>query len=62
MPGHVSEVYVFDALAVNMNFVFLGQTRDPFGDSPLGSVALIDKRRNDCDPDAWHSFGALPTG
>ena len=62
MPSHAGKVHVFDALAVNMNFVFLGQASDPFGDAPLGTVALIDERRNNGNPDGWHSFGALPTG
>ncbi len=43
MPFHAREIHVFHALAVNMDFVFLRQARDPFGDAPLGSVALIDE-------------------
>ena len=62
VPSHAGEVHVFDALAVNMNFVFLGQPRDPFGDAPLGSVAFIDEGRNNGNPDGWHSLAALPTG
>ena len=59
---HTCEVHILDTLAVNMNFVFLGKASDPFGDSPFGSVAFVDKRRNNGDPDGWHSFAALPTG
>ena len=62
VPSHAGEVHVFDALAVNMNFVFLGQPRNPFGDAPLGSVAFIDERRNDGNADRRHSLAALPTG
>ena len=62
VPSHAGEVHIFDALAVNMNFVFLGQPRDPFGDAPLGSVAFIDEGGNNRDPDGWHSLAALPTG
>jgi hypothetical protein len=25
-------------------------------------VAFIDERRNNGNPDGWHSFAALPTG
>ncbi len=62
VPAHAREVHVFDALAVNMNFVFLRQAGDPFGDAPLGSVALIDEGRNNRNADRRHSFENLPTG
>jgi hypothetical protein len=43
MPSHPCEVHILDALAVDMNFIIFLKTSDPFSDSPLGSVALVNE-------------------
>jgi hypothetical protein len=41
MPLDLAEIYVFDAFAVEMDFVRIGETLDLFGHASFRPVALV---------------------
>jgi hypothetical protein len=49
MPGDEFERNIFHALAINVNLKTFSEPRNAFRHPPLGSVALVDERRNDCE-------------
>jgi hypothetical protein len=49
MPVEPCEIHVFHALAIEMDIEVFEQLRNPFSHLPLGTVALVDEWRDDCE-------------
>jgi len=50
MPDNLRKIEVFDFLAINVDLKFAGELGDPFDYNALGSVTLVEERRNDRQP------------
>jgi hypothetical protein len=53
MPGNFRKIEILDVLAINVNLETVRQARNPFDNTPFGSVALVKEGRYDCQP--WPS-------
>ena len=54
MPGDLVEVEILNPVAVNVDFVLARQTVEAFGYTSLGTMALVNKWRNNCDAGLRH--------
>src|ERR1700682_5160189 len=54
VPSHTRKIEVFHSLTVNMDFILPREPRDPFSNAPLGSMPLIDERRNNRNASCGH--------